>query len=657
MKLIVLVVAIAASQATPSNDLLNEKWITFKNNFNKQYSNTVEEKFRFKVFIENLNKIDAHNEKYDKGLVSYALGINQFSDLLNSEFLKRMSCFKNNKFLPHSNHTFFVPENVELDSNVDWRSKGAVTEVKDQQDCGSCWAFSSTGAIEGQNFLQNGKLISLSEQNLVDCNSANGGCSGGLMDLAFEYVMKNKGIDTEESYPYQDYRGACQFDPTKVGAQVYGYKRVTADSEEDLKSAVATVGPIAVAINVDQNLQQYQNGVFDDPSCSKELNHAVLVVGYGTNNNGVDYWIVKNSWGSSWGENGYILMSRNKNNQCGIASYAWYPCIMKLIVFVVAIAATQATPSDDLLNEKWITFKNNFNKQYSNTVEEKFRFKVFMENLNKIDAHNEKYDKGLVSYTLGINQFSDLLASEFLKRTSCFKKINKFLHSNQTFFVPENVELDSHVDWRNKGAVTEVKNQEDCGSCWAFSTTGAIEGQNFLQNGKLISLSEQNLVDCSTANHGCDGGDQEVAFEYVIKNKGIDTEESYPYIDDNRSCRFDKNNVGAKVYGYKRVTAESEDDLKSAVATVGPIAVAVYADIEMQLYKNGIFDNPYCSKELNHAVLVVGYGTNEKGVDYWIVKNSWGSAWGEKGYILMSRNKNNQCGIATDASYPICKPN
>ena len=211
----------------------------------------------------------------------------------------------------------------------------------------------------------------------------------------------------------------------------------------------------------------------------------------------------------------------------------------------------------------------------------------------------------------------------------------------------------SSVDWRDKGAVTPVKNQGQCGSCWSFSTTGSVEGAHAIASGKLVSLSEQQLMDCSTAegNHGCNGGLMDYAFEYIIKNGGLDTESDYPYTARDGSCQSAKQaKHAASITSYKDVTKDSDAQMQSAV-DLGPVSVAIEADQSgFQMYKSGVFSGP-CGTNLDHGVLVVGYTAQ-----YWIVKNSWGSTWGDQGYIMMSRSSGGAegiCGILSAASYPI----
>lgn len=173
----------------------------------------------------------------------------------------------------------------------------------------------------------------------------------------------------------------------------------------------------------------------------------------------------------------------------------------------------------------------------------------------------------------------------------------------------------------------------------------------------MVSLSEQNLVDCSSevGNDGCDGGKMEICFLYANINDGLDTETKYPYEGKAEECRYEEAHSGGTDRGYVQLKSEDEEELKIAVATVGPIAVAIDANHDsFQFYSEGIYYEPECSaEELSHAVLAVGYGSDKKGDDYWLVKNSWGESWGDNGYIMMARNKENNCGIATECVYPV----
>ncbi|XP_028968921.1 cathepsin L1 [Galendromus occidentalis] len=310
--------------------LASANWDLYKKVHGKSYGHD-EEHFRRQLFYKSVAKINAHNLRHDLGLTTYRMGLNKFTDMTSEEFRN----FKGLKFdatKTKRNGTRFQKELLgeALPTQVDWREKGYVTPVKNQGQCGSCWAFSTTGSLEGQHFKATGKLVSLSEQNLVDCSrvEGNNGCNGGLMDNGFTYIQQNGGIDTEESYPYTGKDGDCAFNENSVGARVKGFVDVPQRDEAALQAAVASVGPVSVAIDAsNDSFQYYKEGVYDEPSCSfSQLDHGVLVVGYGTEN-GVDYWLVKNSWGPTWGQDGYIKMMRNKENQCGIASMASYPTV------------------------------------------------------------------------------------------------------------------------------------------------------------------------------------------------------------------------------------------------------------------------------------------------------------------------------------------
>ncbi|XP_060074764.1 procathepsin L-like [Ylistrum balloti] len=324
-----LLVAALVVLSTAFRAELDGEWETYKTEFNKPYG--AEEEAKRRVIWENhLDYIQKHNLAADRGEHTFWLGMNEYGDMTNEEFVKTMNGYHMRTESVNA-PTYMPPSNVgDPPASMDWRTQGYVTAVKNQGQCGSCWAFSTTGSLEGQHFKANKSLTSLSEQNLVDCSRKQGnqGCEGGLMDQGFKYIKENNGIDTEESYPYKGVNGQCKFTPANVGATDTGFVDIKSKSESDLQSAVATVGPISVAIDASHmSFQLYRTGVYHSFFCSEtRLDHGVLAVGYGTES-GKDYWLVKNSWGESWGEKGYIKMSRNRHNNCGIATQASYPTV------------------------------------------------------------------------------------------------------------------------------------------------------------------------------------------------------------------------------------------------------------------------------------------------------------------------------------------
>uniref|UniRef100_A0A7N0T3C3 Cysteine protease n=1 Tax=Kalanchoe fedtschenkoi TaxID=63787 RepID=A0A7N0T3C3_KALFE len=304
---------------------LYEKWLA---HHGKAYNALGEKERRFEIFKDNLRFVDEHNA----GSRGYRVGLNRFADLTNEEYRATFLGARldsGRRLRRARSERYRVGEGEELPEAVDWREKGAVAPVKDQGSCGSCWAFSTIGAVEGINQIVTGEMSTLSEQELVDCDRAyNQGCNGGLMDYAFDFIIKNGGIDTEGDYPYKAADGAC--DPNRKNAHVVtidGYEDVPENDESALKKAVAHQ-PVSVAIEAGgRAFQLYVSGVFSG-LCGTELDHGVVAVGYGTEN-GRDYWIVRNSWGPDWGESGYIRLERNVANsttgKCGIAMEASYP--------------------------------------------------------------------------------------------------------------------------------------------------------------------------------------------------------------------------------------------------------------------------------------------------------------------------------------------
>jgi len=282
------------------------------------------------------------------------------------------------------------------------------------------------------------------------------------------------------------------------------------------------------------------------------------------------------------------------------------------------------------------------------------RHAVYRDNLRVIEETNAQN----LSYTLGVNEFTDLLWDEFKVRLMAPQHCS----ATQGNFKASGVAdmADPSIDWRTKGVVTAVKNQGSCGSCWAFSTTGCLESMWAISSGQLLLLSEQQLVDCAGGfgNMGCRGGLPSQAFEYIKAVGGIERTVDYPYTGRDGSCRVDKTKFAAHVTGEVNITEGAEKDLFDAVTNAGPVAVAFQVVSDFQSYRSGVYDSTRCKKgpmDVNHAVLAVGYGTDSASQKpYWIVKNSWGASWGMQGYFNMVRDKN-MCGVATCASYPLTK--
>lgn len=334
---VVVALAVVAVVAAMNPELLDDeavlkgKFSDFMHSYNKVYA-AEEVAHRFEVFKSNLRKIEYMNAANVQRGVSERHGINKFTDLTEEEFKKTYlsgfvpSMFKNAPMLHEIEHEIAKMPVGDIPDSWDWRAHGAVTEVKDQGQCGSCWAFSTTGNVEGQNYLANGKLVSLSEQNLVDCDNVDQGCNGGLPSNAYQFIMKEGGIDTEASYPYTSgggVTGNCQYSPSNIGAKVANWTALPTN-EAQLASWLYNNGPISIGINAGW-MQTYSHGIANPLVCpASGIDHGVLIVGYGQQKGmfGTElFWIIKNSWSSSWGEQGYCRIVRGKA-KCGLNTMA-----------------------------------------------------------------------------------------------------------------------------------------------------------------------------------------------------------------------------------------------------------------------------------------------------------------------------------------------
>ncbi|XP_015276075.1 PREDICTED: cathepsin L1-like [Gekko japonicus] len=291
-----------------------------------------EQAFRRAVWEKNLQKIKLHNFEASLGKHSYWLAMNHLGDLTDEEFNLMLNGFHPDPVEPHGGNLALFQESASLKTpkEIDWRTKGHVTPVKNQGHCGACWAFSATGALEALLFNKTSRLVSLSEQNLIDCSGklGNHGCHGGYITRAFEYVRDNRGINSEDAYPYLEKEGfSCHYNPQERAANCTSLVAVQRGSEAALEQAVATVGPVSVAVDAHNfPFHFYKSGIFSSIFCSDVVNHAMLAVGYGiSQEDGKEYWILKNSWSENWGEQGYMRLVQGAGNHCGVDNQASYP--------------------------------------------------------------------------------------------------------------------------------------------------------------------------------------------------------------------------------------------------------------------------------------------------------------------------------------------
>lgn len=344
--------------------------------------------------------------------------------------------------------------------------------------------------------------------------------------------------------------------------------------------------------------------------------------------------------------------------------------LVGLFAVVMLVSMTMATRHED--DADWAIFKQRFQKKYNNRAEDIMRRHIRAQNLDRIKRHNAAAAAGKFTYTLAENALSDLTEDEYKQRLGYrpIQRDNQDRRSRrQVIYLPampiysntvDVSTLPATVNWTAQGWVGPIQNQGQCGSCWSYSSTGAMEGQYYNVTGQFVQQSQQDLIDCSTpqGNMGCNGGNMEAAFYYAQQN-GIEPLSLYPDVSNitgvsNETCQANSALNIMTVNSWRSITQDSEDALQQAVALVGPVSVAIDASLmSFQLYSGGVYSSSLCTElNLDHGVLVVGYGVYNT-VPYWLIKNSWGTSWGIQGYMMMARNDNNMCGIASEASFPV----
>jgi len=315
----------------------------------------------------------------------------------------------------------------------------------------------------------------------------------------------------------------------------------------------------------------------------------------------------------------------------------------------VILCANAKTWSETESKDAFLGFMSEYNKVYSSVQEMNHRYKIFKQSLTTIDQLQAKSE----SATFGITKFSDLTPAEFKEKYMMKRRSPMSISESEILKPKEGITAPTSFDWRDKGAVTPVKDQGQCGSCWAFSAVENIESVWILagkSNASVLRLSEQQVVDCDTDDGGCDGGDTPTAYKYVIRAGGIENESDYPYTAQDGQCQFKKALVAATIANWKyATTSKDETTLKNNLVSWGPLSICLDAAY-WQYYTGGVMTAWECAwiNQLDHCVQLVGYD-GEKSTPYWIVRNSWNTDWGVKGYIYLAMNQNT-CGMTEEAT-------
>lgn len=314
--------------------------------------------------------------------------------------------------------------------------------------------------------------------------------------------------------------------------------------------------------------------------------------------------------------------------------------MMRVVLLTASVAAVAAEMS-------WEEFKAAYGREYNGAAEDAERKAIYEHNVRFITGENSKN----TTYTLAVNQFADLTETEFVQKYTGLSQLPGF--GDYLGMHQETSDMDDSVDWVQKGAVNPIKDQGQCGSCWAFSTVGTLESAYQIATGTLHSFAEQQLVDCDKSNDGCSGGWPHDAYDRYYTSAGVCSEASYGYTATDGYCRASSCDVvlaQGTVTGHTDVQRTSSA-LKSALSQQ-PVSVTVNAG-QLQFYANGVVHNQ-CQGEINHAVIAVGYGT-DYGSDYFKIRNSWGSSWGEQGYIRLGQDGGSQgtaCLLQYNPVYP-----
>ncbi|XP_061707823.1 uncharacterized protein LOC133518209 [Cydia pomonella] len=615
---------------------------------------------RLEIFKASLLEINERNAIFPQSVFE----VTRFADLAPEE---RYSNTILSQMIDESAiELHYRPEEITAPEQWDWREHGVVTHVKNQGECGSCWIFSATGAIESQYAIKHNKSLAFSEQQSLDCikeeelegfqrDNCEGGFPGSVM--AYHEIF---GVVLEKDYPYTGKQTTCTEDPKKVITKVTGHTALKSSDEETLKQLVYEKGPLAVGIDP-RDLTFHKKGIVYPHHCKNMTTHALLLVGYGIEN-GTKYWVIKDSYGLERGDQGYFKLVRGIN-ACSMGTsygtayctvftenfYYTYPslaycCFTDNIMFPLFVLLVVGTTAVEFFEKPYYDLSDAHNlfkdfvqkhgKVY-NSEEYLQRLEIFKESLVEINERNAMHAQSVFDVT----RFADLTVEErrALYGTS---SVDEELEIVTKQLGPEEITAPEEWDWRDQGVVTHVKSQLGCGACWIFAATGVIEGQYAIKHKKLLAFSEQQSLDCIVQKgwpSNCAGGRPYRVMHYHQKF-GVVLEKDYPYRGNVSTCHEDPRKVVTKVTGYTIYKIVDEETLKQLVYETGPMSIGI-DDSDLAFHKKGILYPKKCKNDVTHAILLVGYGI-ENGTKYWILKNSFGIDNGDQGYFKLVRGIN-----------------